>query len=94
MIRLKKLYSIPTSFDPIVFYSGINIILFLEKKEGFDLRFGHMGTSGKLSFRGKWENHRGFSHFNPESRVLYLAETNKAQRNIYGVNKEINNGIQ
>lgn len=33
MIRLKKLYSVPTSFDPIVFESGLNIVLG-EKSEG------------------------------------------------------------
>ncbi len=33
MIRLKKLYSVPTSFDPIVFESGFNIVLG-EKSEG------------------------------------------------------------
>jgi uncharacterized protein YydD (DUF2326 family) len=33
MIRLKKLYSIPKSFDPIIFESGLNIILG-EKSDG------------------------------------------------------------
>jgi uncharacterized protein YydD (DUF2326 family) len=33
MIRLKKLYSVPASFDPIVFESGLNIVLG-EKSEG------------------------------------------------------------
>ncbi|MCK4922844.1 MAG: AAA family ATPase, partial [Bacteroidales bacterium] len=33
MIRLKKLYSIPKSFEPINFESGLNIILG-EKSEG------------------------------------------------------------
>lgn len=33
MIRLKKLYSVPASFDPIIFESGLNIVLG-EKSEG------------------------------------------------------------